>query len=154
MADLATELSTYAAGLDAVLELLGRLDALAAAQREASQVGDLDHFARLGDERDRVTAALVQLEADLSPLRVRLGHRRKESEHSPIYRALVERHRKARELVDGVLATDAETVKALKEAEIARRAAAQALETGEQTLAAYRKVISPNRTSALIDARS
>ncbi|MGE0039804.1 MAG: hypothetical protein AB7H88_00700 [Vicinamibacterales bacterium] len=154
MAPLADDLTTYAAGLDAVLELLGRLRRLAGAQHAASEARDFARFKQVADERDEVTAALVTLEADLAPMRARLGARQQETSRLPIYATLVERHRAARVIIDETLATDEATVAALRDAEAARRAAAQVLETSEQTLSAYRRVISPNRTSSLIDARS
>ncbi|MGE3276382.1 MAG: hypothetical protein AB7O67_14815 [Vicinamibacterales bacterium] len=154
MAALADDLTTYAAGLEAVLELLGRLQALAREQRAASDARDFGRFKAVADERDGVTATLVTLEAELAPLRARLGTQRQASSRLPIYQTLVERHRQARTLIDETLRTDAATVSALRDAEAARRAAAQVLETSEQTLSAYRRVISPSRTSALLDARS
>ena len=44
----------------------------------------------------------------------------------------------------------AQTMAALKEAEAARRFAAQTIDAGESTLAAYRRVIAPPPTSAAI----
>ena len=52
-------------------------------------------------------------------------------------------HRTAGDVVNGIMQADQETMAALREAEAARRIASQAIEAGEHTLAAYRRVISP-----------
>jgi hypothetical protein len=58
------------------------------------------------------------------------------------------------DLVAAILATDQESMKALADAELARRAAVASLERGETTLAAYRKVIAPPvSASTLLDRR-
>jgi hypothetical protein len=63
-------------------------------------------------------------------------------------------HREAAALANAILAADRHSVEALHEAEHARRAAAQALEQGESTLAAYRRVVSPPLSSpALVNKR-
>ena len=46
--------------------------------------------------------------------------------------------------------SDQESLEALKEAERARRFVARALEQGESTLAAYRRVVSPTLTGATL----
>lgn len=148
------DLAAYETGLDTVLGLLGHLQALAEDQRAAGEARDFGRFTAAANERDRVTAALVALEAELAPMRARLGAGREDGARLTHHTALVERHRTARTIIDSTLQIDAATVEALRDAEATRRVAASALETSEQTLAAYRRVISPNRTSSLIDART
>lgn len=142
----------YADGLDSILELLTRVSEIADAQQTASHTRNLTVFMTLADERDALTATIVMLDARLAPLRAMLGL--VPTDPGTIAPSLVDRHRTARALVDCILARDRETHAALRDADAARRTLAQTLETGEQTLAAYRRVISANRTSALIDARS
>ena len=154
MSPSAHDLAAYGTGLDTVLGLLGHLQALAEDQRAAGEARDFGRFATAADERDRVTAALLALGADLAPVRARLGAGRDGAVRLPPDTALVERHRTARTIIDSTLQIDAATLEALRDAEATRRVAASALETSEQTLAAYRRVISPNRTSSLIDART
>jgi len=48
------------------------------------------------------------------------------------------------------VAVDQDSVQALKNAEQARHIAAQALEQGESTLAAYRRVVTPTLASATL----
>lgn len=142
----------YADGLESIIELLGRVRELADAQRTASQARDLPRFMALADERDALTSTIRMLDARLAPMRAALGFSARDA--AAAAPALVERHRTARAAVDAILALDEDTHAALRDADTARRVAAQALEAGEQTLAAYRRVISVNRTSALFDARS
>lgn len=150
----------YADGLESLIGLLERVRDLAEAQRTASRERDLPRFTALANERDVLTSTIVMLDARLAPLRARLSlpavsAGETASSDSPARRAgLVDAHRTARALVDGILAVDRETHAFLEDADAARRTLAQTLEAGEQTLAAYRRAISPNRTSALIDARS
>jgi hypothetical protein len=60
----------------------------------------------------------------------------------------------AADVIASILATDKDSMKALADAELARRAAVSSLERGETTLAAYRKVIAPPVSGAsLVDRR-
>ena len=61
----------------------------------------------------------------------------------PGFAAVVECHRAAGALVSRIMASDEETAKALRDAEAARRFAAQTLDLGETTLSAYRRVVAP-----------
>jgi hypothetical protein len=147
-------LATYAAGLDAEMSLLDQLDAVSAAQRDASDSHDLAGVHHRTEERQRLLTHLVALEADLRPVRQSIALNHRGAEHLPTFRAVAERHRVAADLVAKILAADEVTLTALREAEIARRFAAQAIEAGENTLAAYRRVVSPPLTSAsLLDKR-
>jgi len=56
----------------------------------------------------------------------------------------------AANLVASILETDKASMRALADAELARRAAMAGLETGETTLAAYRRVLSPPVGSASV----
>ncbi|MDP1569109.1 MAG: hypothetical protein Q8L86_03825 [Vicinamibacterales bacterium] len=150
--EVAQALATYGAGLDTMMDLLDQLERLSRAQREASRTHDLVALQRHGDERDRVTALVVALEADLAPWRRRLSAARDEAATLPGFPSIASRHAQVRALVARVLGTDESSLGALRDAEAARRFHAQAVETGEQTLAAYRRVVSPTRhTPALID---
>lgn len=52
-----------------------------------------------------------------------------------------------------ILGADEQTVRALRDANLARRAAAQVLEQGEATLAAYRRVVTPSSSPTLVSFR-
>ena len=57
-------------------------------------------------------------------------------------------------LVSRIISADQETMAALREAEVARREATQAIEAGETTLNAYRRVINPSLSvPSLVDRR-
>jgi hypothetical protein len=152
--DLVQALAAYAAGLDAETALLERLHALSTAQRDASGRNDLGELNTVADERDRLLANLVRLEHDLKPTRQVIAQHRVQASRLPQFASVSARHRAAAELVAAIMAFDEETLAALRHAESARRFAAQAIEAGEHTLAAYRRVVTPALSSAsLLDRR-
>jgi hypothetical protein len=65
----------------------------------------------------------------------------------PAFQEIVDLHKEAADLVADIIVVDHDSLDALKEAEQARHIAAQAIEQGESTLAAYRRVVSPGLTS-------
>lgn len=133
----------YRAGLEAEMTLLHRLEWLAARQRETSQHGDLEALAAVSDQRDRVMAGLVTIEHELKPIRMALLEFRKSLDDVAEFRDVATLHREAAALVERIVTKDRESLDALKEAELARRFAAQSLGQGESTLAAYRRVVAP-----------
>ena len=150
--DLEETLREYGAGLDAELVLLHQLQRMPGATD--AEAPDLTRLAEIADERERVVAALVTLEHNLKPLRAVLAERRHELRGLPAFEAVAARHREAGELVALILATDSESLDALREAESARREAATAVERGETTLAAYRRVVAPpNEYARIVNRR-
>lgn len=152
--DLAALMTQYRAGLDAEISLLGRLEQLAARQREAAARGTMAELAAAVDERDRVMASLVALEHELKPVRLTLHAHRDTLARLPGFPELVERHAQAAALVASISSTDRESLAALQDAERARRAAARMIEQSESTLAAYRRVVSPPLASATLVDRT
>jgi hypothetical protein len=153
-AELAQSLATYGAGLQAELALLHQLEALALSQRASSDGKDLDALSRLGEQRGRLTATLVQLEHDLKPARETIARHLAWARRFGMFSEVLERHRMAGELVARILESDRELLQQLAVAEQARRVAAHAIETGEVTLNAYRRVIAPSMSSVgLVDRR-
>jgi len=140
----------YRAGLDAELMLLHRLQALALEQRRVSQTGSVTDIHTTVDDRDRVLATLVKVEHELKGIRQELLAGRAWLTDLPAFQEIVERHKEAADLVAGIIGVDRDSIEALKEAEEARRIAAQSLEQGESTLAAYRRVVSPELTPATL----
>ena len=140
----------YRAGLDAELMLLHRLQALALEQRRVSQTGSVTDIHTTVDDRDRVLATLVKVEHELKGIRQELLAGRAWLTDLPAFQEIVERHKEAADLVGGIIGVDRDSLEALKEAEEARRIAAQSLEQGESTLAAYRRVVSPELTPATL----
>ena len=140
----------YRAGLDAELMLLHRLQALAVEQRRVSQTGSVTELHTTVDDRDRVLATLVTVEHELKGVRQLLVAGREWLADLPAFQEIVERHKEAADLVSDIIVVDRDSIEALKEAEQARSVAAQALEQGESTLAAYRRVVSPGLTQATL----
>ncbi len=143
----------YRAGLEAELVILRRLEQTAGRQREASAVQDLAALNRAADERDGLMAALVNIEGQLRVVRQTLSASREEAKHLSGYDEAVTLHREAIALVSGILNTDGESLEALAAAELARREAARAMEQGETTLAAYRRVMTALPGATLVDRR-
>jgi hypothetical protein len=138
----------YRAGLEAEMALLHQLESIAAEQREASQQGDFEALSVASDRRDRVMAGLVRIEHELKPVRSLLHEHRRSLEALQAFRDVKALHKAAAALIERVVNDDRNSLDALKQAERARRFAAQALEQGESTLAAYRRVVSPQLPGA------
>ena len=140
----------YRAGLDAELMLLHRLQAIAVDQRRASETDSTTDMQASLDHRDRVMATLVTVEHELKGVRQQLLKFREQLSDMPAFQEIVALHRQAADLVADIVAVDEDSVQALKNAEHARHLAAQTLEQGESTLAAYRRVVKPTLASATL----
>jgi hypothetical protein len=153
-AELVTALAQYRSGLETEIALLRQLEVIAARQRDGTTTRDFEQFAIESDARERLTRTLVNIEEGLRAIRDGLMRGRAELVNHPAYQEVLALRRKAEDLVAAILATDQDSMKALANAELARRAAVASLERGETTLAAYRKVIAPPVSSAtLLDRR-
>lgn len=153
-ADLRDALAQYRAGLEAELALLDQLAQVATRQHGESARRDFEGLGLAGEERDRLTRALVAIENGLQPVRARLTAARDRAAAQPGYTEVVALRQRAAAIVARVLSTDEESIQALADAELARRAAVASLEQGETTLAAYRRVLSPALGQAsLVDRR-
>jgi flagellar secretion chaperone FliS len=143
----------YRAGLDAEIVILRRLEQVAARQREASTAHDLTALNRAADDREGLMAALVNIEGQLRTVRQTLSASREEARHVRGYAEAVALHSEAIALVSGILSTDEQSLEVLAAAELARRDAARAVEQGETTLAAYRRVMTALPGATLVDRR-
>jgi len=141
--ELPQYVAQYRAGLEAEMTLLHRLEWLAGRQRETSEQGNLEALAVVTDQRDRVMAGLVTIEHELKPIRMALLEFRKSLDDVEEFQNVATLHRQAAELVERIVTSDRVSLDALKQAELARRFAAQSLGQGESTLAAYRRVVAP-----------
>ena len=148
-AELGHALQEYRVGLEAELALLHQLERLSAAAT-GPQGPSLEDYASVADERGRLMASLVSLEHQLRPLREMLADHRQELRSVPSFAEVAALHREAGDLVARILASDGQSLAALREAELARRFAATAVERGEATLAAYRRVVAPHQDGARI----
>lgn len=151
---LAEVLHDYARGLQSEMALLRQVNGLSESQRQATVDNDLDALEHVSTERERLTTALVTLEAQIRPLRALIAGRLDDVKHQPSFGMVVDLHREAERLVSSILEEDRSTLEALAIAERTRRMAARAIEAGEATLAAYRRVVAPGPGSAsLVDRR-
>jgi hypothetical protein len=140
----------YRAGLEAELAMLRQLAALSARQREQTVGQRLDDLDQITDARERAMATLVSIESQLHPIRHALVESREQLQSLPEFQQVVALHREAAALAESVVAADGESLAALREAELARRLAADTLEKSESTLAAYRRVVMPDLASATL----
>jgi hypothetical protein len=153
-AELSQTLSAYASGLEAELALLNRVQRLSAEQQEASREHDAERLRSIADERTRLMSGLVRIEHEIRSARQRLADHQRAASALPGFDTVVRLHRTAAALVNEILAADQETMAALRAAEAARHEAAQAIEAGETTLNAYRRVINPSTTGpSLVERR-
>ena len=141
--ELASTLEQYRAGLEAELAILRQLHGISGRQREETTTRDFERFAIESDARDRLTRTLVTIEDGLRAMRDTLTLGRPRLVDHPGYREVLALRHAAEDLVAQILETDHASMKALADADLARRAAMASLERGETTLAAYRKVITP-----------
>jgi hypothetical protein len=154
LTDLENLLGTYGAGLEAELALLRQLRRLSVAQQEASAGHNLEALTRIADERESLMSGLVTLEHELQPMRQTLASHQREAASLIRFNEVATLHRTAATLVTTIMDADQVTLQALRDAEESRRAAAHALEIGETTLGAYRRVIAPPLINpALVDRR-
>jgi hypothetical protein len=152
--DLAALLDQYCMGLEAEIALLKRLEQVAARQRAVSSSEDLAGFTGIADERDRLMAGLVAIEQEVRALRDRLTPVQDDVRELPAFEVAVHLHRAAVGMVANILQTDQGSLQALAEAESARRAAARALENGETTLAAYRRLAATPPHATLVSKKA
>lgn len=150
--EAATLFEQYRAGLDAEVALLKRLEVVAGRQHAVSVSGDLSEFAAVSEARDQLMAGLVSVEQELRAVRQRLADEPTVREQ-PGFESLVRLHRTAVALATKILDTDQESLDALAAAERSRREAARALEQGETTLAAYRRLAAVPPPATLVNRK-
>ena len=143
----------YRAGLEAEMAILRQLSDVAERQQATTQ-DDAEAFHRAADERDRLMQSLVTIEADLRQVRAQLSANREQASRIVGFAEVAALHRDAAQLASKILSTDQQSLRSLADAELARRSAVAGIERGENTLAAYRRVLTPPLSSAtLVDRR-
>lgn len=151
---LSAVLADYGAGLDAVLQLLTQLEALADRQHALPHPVDTAILTSLAEERQRLLAGLLQLETRLRPLRERVSADVEAARAVAGFQVVADRHRLAAAAVSRIMLVDKETLEALQAADVERRVTAQTVETAGATLAAYRRVLEgPQGSAGLVDER-
>lgn len=147
-ADLESVLADYRTGLDAELALLGELETLAAQQHALPHSAAPDTLTTLALERQRLLTAFAALEQQVEPLRRQITANLAAARPMPGFAGITERHRRAADVVARITTLDETSLTVLQQADAERRAAAQSLETGEATLAAYRRIVQQPPPSA------
>jgi len=141
--DIADALDQYRAGLETAVSLLKQLHEIAARQRAGTEARNFAALAVDSDTRDRLTGALVAIEPGMREVRTALAAETVSLKGLPDYEEVLALRQVAADLVAAILEADKASMQALADAELARKAAMVGLETGETTLAAYRRVLSP-----------
>jgi hypothetical protein len=144
----------YRAGLDAEVALLHQVEALAAEQRAVLGRDELLPLGALATRRAAVMHELAAVEARMAPLRDRLRSDPERALRTPGYGAAEARREEARTLIHRLLAADRTLLTDLETLLASRRQESHDLDTGNATLAAYRRVVVPTVDSAgLFDQR-
>ena len=147
--ELQPVIAQYRAGLEAEMSLLRRLRGLAhAEQQDATAIGP--SLSDIVDQRAAVMASLVAVESQLRPLRETLVAHRELLAGVTEFLAVSDLHQDAATLVASIVGADTESLAALKQAEVTRKFAAETIEKGENTLAAYRRVVTPRLAQATL----
>lgn len=147
-AELATVLADYRTGLDTALQILSGLEDTAIRQRALPHLASAEELGALAETRQQQLTALSTLDQHLLPLRQHITADLDAARQMPGFPGIVERHRRMQELIASITRLDDESLEVLKQAEQERRAAAQSLDTGEATLAAYRRLLQQPQPSA------
>jgi len=144
----------YTAGLEAEIALLQQVEALAAEQRAVWARDELLPLGALATRRAELMHELTAVEARIAPLRDRLHSDLERALRTPGYGAAEARRQDAQTLIYRLMAADRTFLTDLETSLAARRREAHDLDTGGVTLAAYRRVVSPDVASAaLVDRR-
>ena len=147
-AEIDSALATCRACLESELPLLHRVHELSVLQRDCSAQNDVEGLSRAGDARERVLAEILSIESRILPTRELLASEPALVSTRPGFGALGDLQRTAANLIVEILAVGERTKELLREAQVAREQLARSLDTGETTLAAYRRVIVPVVPSA------
>jgi hypothetical protein len=144
----------YTAGLDAEIALLHQVEALAGEQRAVWARDELLPLGPLATRRAALMHELAAVEGRIAPLRDRLRGDLERAMRTPGYGAAETRREEARTLAHRLLAADRKLLTDLETLVASRRQEAHDLDTGNATLAAYRRVVVPTVDSAgLFDQR-
>lgn len=151
---LDADLAGYARALATVLDILERLADVARGGRDAANRNDSDRLAEVSRERGGIAAEITALQPVLEAARLRIVEHVALARESARFSEVESLHRQGERLLDAILALDRDTLSSLDVAGRHRRDVALALEAGEATLAAYRRVVAPPPLSAgLVDQR-
>lgn len=140
----------YTAGLDAEIALLQQVEALAAEQRAVWARDELLPLGTLATRRAALMHELAAVEARIAPLHERLRSDLERAIRTPGYGAAEARRQDAQTLIYRLMAADRKLLTDLETSLESRRRASHDLDTGNATLAAYRRVVVPAVASAAV----
>ncbi len=147
-------LDQYCLAFRPVLDLLASLLTCATSQEAAALAGDFEALAIASDRRHEAMRALETADAPLRATREAIARFADELRGDFLLAQVEALHRQARDVVAAVSQRDARTQVALQQLRDQARTAAQQLEVGGTTLAAYRRIVAPPLHSAeLVDRR-
>jgi hypothetical protein len=140
----------YTAGLDAEIALLQQVEALAAEQRAVWARDELLPLGALATRRAALMHDLAAVEARIAPLQERLRSDLERALRTPGYGAAEARRQDAQTLIYRLMAADRKLLTDLETSLESRRRDSHDLDTGNATLAAYRRVVVPTVVSAAV----
>jgi hypothetical protein len=144
----------YSTGLDAQMVILEQVEALAAEQRAVWSRNELLPLGALATRRAALMHELAAVEARLVPLHDRLRSDLERALRTPGYGVAENRRQEARTLIHRLMAADRRFLADLETSLESRRRESHNIDTGNATLAAYRRVVVPAVASAgLFDQR-
>lgn len=147
-------LDDYATSLGPELDLLRALIASSSSQNDAATNGDLPALASATLHRQQLMDELLGIEDRVRPMRDRIVQALEAARALPAFATVHALHRQAERLIAELRDKDRETAASLRHLDETGRSDAQALEAGEATLAAYKRVVAPLPSSAgLVDRR-
>ena len=144
----------YTAGLEAQMAILAQVEALAAEQRASWARNELLPLGALATRRAALMHQVAAVEADIAPFHDRLRTDLERALRTPGYGAAEARRQEARALIYRLMAADRTFLADLETSLESRRRESHNIDTGNATLAAYRRVVVPTVASAgLFDQR-
>ena len=144
----------YTAGLDAQMAILAQVEGLATEQRATWSRNELLPLGGLATRRAALMHELAAVEARIAPLYDRLRADLERALRTPGYGVAEARRQEARGLIYRLMAADRKLLTDLETSLESRRRESHTIDTGNATLAAYRRVVVPTLGSAgLFDQR-
>jgi len=144
----------YTAGLDAQMAILAQVEELATEQRATWSRNELLPLGGLATRRAALMHELAAVEARIAPLYDRLRADLERALRTPGYGVAEARRQEARGLIYRLMAADRKLLTDLETSLESRRRESHTIDTGNATLAAYRRVVVPTLGSAgLFDQR-
>jgi hypothetical protein len=138
--DLESLIEEYCAGLEAQRAQLAPLEIVAAAQQQATRAADIAALTPAIAERQTLTSTFMALKQQTQPALEGLMRERAAAQRVPGYHDAIRLEQTVARMVRNILEIDRDSIGVLEQIVTERRAAVQAAEHAEATLAAYCRV--------------